>query len=156
VQQEEPTDNFPHDSVSIISFGKESYQYALLHTSPILHEQTLHDNFYLDISETISSKQITLRYVCLSICLSIYLPTYLSMVLQPFVGPWPLFQFLNSYTVGRAPWMGDEPVARPLHAHSTAQRINTHRHPCLKWYSNPRSQCLSERRQFMLLTVRSL
>jgi hypothetical protein len=24
-----------------------------------------------------------------------YLPTYLSMDLQSFVGPWPLFQFLN-------------------------------------------------------------
>jgi hypothetical protein len=26
---------------------------------------------------------------------SIYLSIYLSMALQPFVGPWPLFQFLD-------------------------------------------------------------
>jgi hypothetical protein len=29
-------------------------------------------------------------------------------------GPWSLFQFLNLYTVGRTPWTGDQPVARPL------------------------------------------
>jgi hypothetical protein len=30
-----------------------------------------------------------------SIYLSIYVGSYLSMALQPFVGPWPLFQFLD-------------------------------------------------------------
>lgn len=25
-------------------------------------------------------------------------------------GPWPLFQFLNLYTVGMTPWMGDQPL----------------------------------------------
>jgi hypothetical protein len=35
------------------------------------------------------------------------------MALQPIVGPWPLFSFLIFYTVGRTPWMGDQPVARP-------------------------------------------
>jgi hypothetical protein len=44
----------------------------------------------------------------------------LSMTLQPF-GPWPLFSFLNLCTVGRIPWTGDQPVARPLPTH----RINT-------------------------------
>jgi hypothetical protein len=39
---------------------------------------------------------------------------YLSLALQPFVRPWPLFNFLIFYTVGRIPWTGDEPVARPL------------------------------------------
>jgi hypothetical protein len=34
------------------------------------------------------------------------------------------FQFLNPYTVGRTPWTGDQPVARPLPAHRTTQ---THR-----------------------------
>jgi hypothetical protein len=33
--------------------------------------------------------------VCLSIYLSIYLSVCLSMALQPFVGPWPIFQFLD-------------------------------------------------------------
>jgi hypothetical protein len=65
-QREEPTANFPHHLVSIVSFGKESYQDALLHTSPIQHEQTLQGNFYLDIPETIRSKQLTLRYVRLN------------------------------------------------------------------------------------------
>jgi hypothetical protein len=39
---------------------------------------------------------------------------YLSMALQPFVGPWPLFQVLNPYALGRAPWTGDQSVARLL------------------------------------------
>jgi hypothetical protein len=39
--------------------------------------------------------------VCLSVYLSTYLPIYLSVALQPFVGPWPLFQFLDLFcTVG--------------------------------------------------------
>jgi hypothetical protein len=44
--------------------------------------------------------------------------------LQPFVGPWPLSQLLNLYTVGRNPWMGDQPVARPLPTHRTTQTQN--------------------------------
>jgi hypothetical protein len=69
---------------------------------------------------------------------------YLSMALQ-FVGPWPLFQFRNLYTVGRTPWTGDQPVARPLPKH----RINPHRHPCLEWDSNSLPQCSNGQRRFM-------
>jgi hypothetical protein len=75
----------------------------------------------------------------------IYLFIYLWLY-SPFVRPWPLFQFRILYTVSRIPWTGDQPVARPLPTH----RINAHRHPCLEWYTNPRSQLSSERRQFML------
>jgi hypothetical protein len=59
--------------------------------------------------------------------------------------------FLSLHTVGRTPWTGDQSVAMPLPAHTEQQkhRINSHRHPCLKWDSNPRSQCSSVRRQFM-------
>jgi hypothetical protein len=47
------------------------------------------------------------------------------MALQPFVGPWPLFQLLDlSYTAGRTPWTADQPVARPLPTHGTAQTQN--------------------------------
>jgi hypothetical protein len=51
-------------------------------------------------------------FVCLPVCLS--------MALQPFVGPWPLFQLLDLLH-GRTPWMRDHPVARPLSVHRTAQ-----------------------------------
>jgi hypothetical protein len=44
-----------------------------------------------------------------------------------FVGPWPLFQFLNLYTVGRTLWTGDQPFARPLPTHKTTQTQNTRR-----------------------------
>jgi hypothetical protein len=53
------------------------------------------------------------------------LSVYLSMALHPFVEPWPLFQCLELfYRVGRTPWTGDQPVARPLPAHRTAQTQN--------------------------------
>jgi hypothetical protein len=48
----------------------------------------------------------------------------LSMAQQPFVWPWPLFSSLILYTVGRAPWTGDQPVARPLPIHRTTQTQN--------------------------------
>jgi hypothetical protein len=59
------------------------------------------------------------------------------------------FQSLNLYTVGRIPWMGDQPVARPLPTHITIQTQNKrtqNRHPCLEWDSNLRS---SGRRRFI-------
>jgi hypothetical protein len=46
---------------------------------------------------------------------------YSIMVLRAFVGPWPHFQFLYLYAVGRTPWTGDQPVARPLPTHRTTQ-----------------------------------
>jgi hypothetical protein len=63
-----------------------------------------------------------------------------SMTLQPFVGPGPLLQFRNLfYTDGRTPWTSDQPVARPLPTHRTAQTQNKciHKHARLEWESNP-------------------
>jgi hypothetical protein len=76
---------------------------------------------------------------------------YLSMVLQLFVVPWSLFQFPDLFTQS-VEVAG--PVIRPsqgryLHTGQHKHRINVHRHPCLKWDSNPRSQCLRGQRQFM-------
>jgi hypothetical protein len=53
-------------------------------------------------------------------------PDYLSIYLWLYspCGPWPLFQLLNLYTVGRTPWMGDQPVARPLPTHIPTQAQN--------------------------------
>jgi hypothetical protein len=47
------------------------------------------------------------------------------MALQPFLGPWPLFQFLHLFTqsVGVL-GQGNQPVARPLSAHRTPQTQN--------------------------------
>jgi hypothetical protein len=54
--------------------------------------------------------------------LSIYPCIY--MALLSFVRPWPLFQFLDFYSVGLIPWTGDQPVARPLLTHRTTQTQN--------------------------------
>jgi hypothetical protein len=44
---------------------------------------------------------------------------------------------------------------RYLHTGQQKQNKRTHKHPCLEWDSNPRSQRSRERRQFMPYTVRS-
>jgi hypothetical protein len=68
---------------------------------------------------------------------------------------WALASFFSSliifYTDGSTPWTSDKSVARPLPTHRTTQTQNKriYRHPCLEWDSNPRSQRLGERREFM-------
>jgi hypothetical protein len=71
---------------------------------------------------------------------------------SPLLGPGLFFSFVIFFTVGRTPWTSDQPIARPLPTHRTTQTQNncTHTHPCLKWDSNPRSQCSRERREFRL------
>jgi hypothetical protein len=84
--------------------------------------------------------------------LFIHSSNHSSIVIQPYVGSWPLLQSRNLfYTDCRTPWTCDQPVARPLHAHITTQTVNKrkHRHPCLEWDSNPWSQGSSERRHFI-------
>jgi hypothetical protein len=69
----------------------------------------------------------------------------INIALQPFVVPWPLFQFLTLYTqsivlLGR----GISPSQGPyLHREQHRHRINAHRHPCLEWDSTLPSQCSS-------------
>jgi hypothetical protein len=70
------------------------------------------------------------------------------MVVLPFVWLWPIFSSLILYTVGRTPWTGDQPVARPLPIHKTTETQNEHERDSI-----PRSQCMSERRQFMPQTA---
>jgi hypothetical protein len=50
-------------------------------------------------------------------CLSIYGSTALFW-------RWALIYFLDLFTVGRTPWTGDQPGARPLPAHRAAQTQN--------------------------------
>jgi hypothetical protein len=79
--------------------------------------------------------------------MSIYLWLYSSLLdLHRFFG------VLIFYTVGRTPWTGDRSFARPLPKHRTTRtqnKLTQYRHPCLDWDSNPWSQCLSGRTQFM-------
>jgi hypothetical protein len=62
--------------------------------------------------------------IYLSVCLSFRPSIHPPMSLQPFVTPWPLFQFLNLYRIRETPWMGDQPVARPLPTHRAIQTQN--------------------------------
>jgi hypothetical protein len=43
---------------------------------------------------------------------------------SPLLGLDRFFSFLIVYSVGRTPWAGDQPVARPLPTHRTAQTQN--------------------------------
>jgi hypothetical protein len=47
-------------------------------------------------------------------------------------------------------------VVATLPTRRTTQRIHAHRHPCIQWDSNPRSQLPGKRRQFMLQITRLL
>jgi hypothetical protein len=89
--------------------------------------------------------------IWLSVCLSIFLSIYLFMALQPFVSSWPLFQFIDLFTqpVGHFGREISPSQGRYLHTGQHRHRINSHRHPCLKWDSNLWSQRSSERRYFM-------
>jgi hypothetical protein len=40
---------------------------------------------------------------------------------------------LNPYTVGRTPWMGDQPIARPLRTHRTTQAQNKRTQTSMPW-----------------------
>jgi hypothetical protein len=51
---------------------------------------------------------------------------------SPFIGKWQIFfGFVISYTVGRIPWAGDQPVAKPLATHRRAQTQNKRKQPSM-------------------------
>jgi hypothetical protein len=85
----------------------------------------------MNVLETISRKRALRHWD-----LSIYGSTALCWAWAVF------FSFLILYTVGRIPWTGDQPVARPLPIHRTTQTQNkcTQRHP---WLSGIRTHDLS-------------
>jgi hypothetical protein len=94
-----------------------------------------------------------IRSVNLSFCLSFYLPTYLPTYLiylsiSPMLGLGRLSVSWSFYTVGRTPWMGDQPFARPLLAHRTEQTQNKHRQTCMSQVGFGRT-ISSERKQFL-------
>jgi hypothetical protein len=79
-----------------------------------------------------------------------HLPTGAVYCSRAFCWALAAFQFLHLFTqsvglLGR----GISPRKEPAHKGQHKHRINAHRHPCAKWGSNPWSQCLSGRRQFM-------
>jgi hypothetical protein len=57
-------------------------------------------------------------------------------------------------SVGRIPWAGDQPFARPLLTQDNTDRINSYRHLCLKWDSNPRSQVFEKAKIFCAFDAR--
>jgi hypothetical protein len=77
------------------------------------------------------------------------------MVVQPVVGLWPPFQFLDLLTqsvglLGRgiSPSQG-----RYMHTGQNKHRINAHRHPCVKWNSYPRLVGHVEKNSMCNITV---
>jgi hypothetical protein len=67
------------------------------------------------------------------------------MALQPFIGTLATFSVCKSYTysvglLGR----GDQPVARPLPTHTTAQTQNKRKHTSRETLTHDPSVCASE------------
>jgi hypothetical protein len=59
-----------------------------------------------------------------STALFLLLLLLLLLLYSPLLGPGPFFSFLILNTVGRTPWTGDQPIARPLPTYRTAQTLN--------------------------------
>jgi hypothetical protein len=60
--------------------------------------------------------------------------------IQPFVGPWPLFQLLDVCTVDRTPWTRDQLVARSLPPHRINDSSGIRTHDPGVWASTARLQ----------------
>jgi hypothetical protein len=88
--------------------------------------------------------------IVLPVCLSVYSSTVLLLDLGR------VFSFVILYTVGLLGRQISPSQGRYLHTEQHNHRPNAHRHPCLEWDSNPRSQRSSERRQFMPYIARPL
>jgi hypothetical protein len=73
------------------------------------------------------------------------------MPLPALSGPRPLLQFRNYFSK-----TSDQSASRSQPKQRITQTHNKRRYPYLEWDSNPRSQRLSERRQFMRWTARLL
>jgi hypothetical protein len=56
-------------------------------------------------------------------------------------------------TIGRTPWTGDRPDARPLPTQDKTTQRNADTHPCPEQDSNLRSQHSSDRRQYLIRPV---
>jgi hypothetical protein len=65
-----------------------------------------------------------LHFIILLGCMLKFLSEFVYLWLYSSCGPWPPFQFLNLYTIGRTPWTGDQPVTRPLPTHRTTHTQN--------------------------------
>jgi hypothetical protein len=79
-----------------------------------------------------NQRETRYRYTCILTLIYGYNKFYLPWLYSP-CGSWPLFQFLNLYTVGRTSGTGDEPVARPLPIHRTIQTQNKWTQTCMFW-----------------------
>jgi hypothetical protein len=84
-------------------------------------------------------------WVIFVLCRNIFKPFFVA--LQPFVGPWPLFQFVD--LTPTAGLLGREiSLSEGLYLNTGQTHIHI-KHSCTEWDSNPWSQRPSERRQFM-------
>jgi hypothetical protein len=90
-----------------------------------------------------SVNMIALIYLCMYVCI------YGSTVLLLDLGRFFSF-FIHTQSVGLLGRGISPSQGRYLHTGQQKHRINAYGHPCLKWDSNPRSQCLSGRKQFIL------
>jgi hypothetical protein len=67
-------------------------------------------------------------------CAGITLPYLISLRLySPLLDLGHFFSFLILYTVGRTPWTGDQPTARPLPTHRTTQTQNKRTQTFMHW-----------------------
>jgi hypothetical protein len=143
-------------SLPVVNYNHCGFQVVALHDSLAWNTGIRDPSTSLLLSEKFSvtplpinpqkhpfSQTIVIKLKSYTIYLSIYGSTDLCRTLAAF-------QFLNLFTQsvglhGR----GSARRKAATCAQYNTNRIKAHWHPCLEWDSNPRSQCLSGRRQFM-------
>jgi hypothetical protein len=95
-----------------------------------------------------------------TICLVSYVhPIVQQWLCSPLLGPGLFFSFVIFFLTQSVGLLGRviSPSQGPyLHTEQHKHRINSHRHLCLEWDSNPRSQRSIERKQFVPQTARPL
>jgi hypothetical protein len=64
--------------------------------------------------------------------------------------------WIDFWTFGRTPWMGDQTIARLLPTQDSTAQKNADTHPCLERDSNPWSQCSSGLRPYVPQTAQPL
>jgi hypothetical protein len=121
--------------------GLKEKQHMSVHVAPILYSQTRKS--FTEPQQGTLHLNINVFYSCLC-------TYYLSIALQSFVGPWPLFQFLNPIYSRQVSLDGKSARRKAsTYTQNNTNRINAYRHPCFEWDSSPRSQRSSGRRRFM-------
>jgi hypothetical protein len=92
---------------------------------------------------------VSFFFISLSLC-------FLLLPLRSLGHPWNALFHFSFLFLGQSIGLLGGGISPSQGRYPYKHRINTHKHPCLEWDSNPWSQCPRERRRFTPETARPL